>query len=104
MTRANLIARLASRHKLLGEADVSLAVKTILGSISSALSDRRRVEIRGFGSFSAQYRAARAGRNPRSGEAIQQSAMYRPHFKASKRLRERINSGDSGKISAPHSE
>ncbi|MEI7613439.1 MAG: HU family DNA-binding protein, partial [Betaproteobacteria bacterium] len=49
-----------------------------------------RVEIRGFGSFSLNYRPARTGRNPKSGEKVQVAPKHVPHFKAGKEMRERV--------------
>ncbi len=100
MNRTDLVARLAARHRLLSEADFDLLVKTILESMSNALKARERVEIRGFGSFFVRYRPARMGRDPRSGAAIRQDAMYRPCFKAGKRLRNRTNQA-GGAASSP---
>jgi integration host factor subunit beta len=50
-----------------------------------------RVELRGFGAFSAKQRGARVGRNPRTGESVQVSAKYIPYFKSGKQLREKLN-------------
>ena len=91
MTKSELIERLTAREKQLLQKDVELAVKTVLDEITTALAAGRRVEIRGFGSFSVHYRAPRAGRNPRTGESLQLQGKYVPHFKAGKDLRERVN-------------
>ena len=50
-----------------------------------------RVELRGFGAFSTKERAARVGRNPRTGEAVQVDKKYVPYFKCGKDLRDRLN-------------
>lgn len=59
--------------------------------MSSSLADGKRIEIRGFGSFSLHYRPARTGRNPKTGEAVQLSGKHVPHFKPGKELRDRVN-------------
>ena len=82
--------RLADQHPQLLAKDVDLAVKVILDSMSATLSCGGRIEIRGFGSFSLNYRPPRQGRNPRTGEKVKVPAKYMPHFKAGKELRERV--------------
>ncbi|MEQ1674540.1 MAG: integration host factor subunit beta [Candidatus Nitrotoga sp.] len=91
MTRSDLISRLAERHPQLLAKDAELAVKVILDAMSSTLAQGSRIEIRGFGSFALNYRPARTGRNPKSGEKVQVPAKYVPHFKAGKELRERVD-------------
>lgn len=61
------------------------------GDCQDARRVRRRVEIRGFGGFSATLRAPRKGRNPKTGESVQVPAKYVPHFRPGKELRERID-------------
>ena len=92
MIRSDLIARLAELHPQLLAKDAELAVKVILDSLSSTLSSGGRVEIRGFGSFSLNYRPPRTGRNPKTGEKVNVAAKYVPHFKAGKDLKERVGS------------
>ncbi len=91
MTRSDLIAKLAERYPQLLARDAELAVKVILDTMASTLSQGGRIEIRGFGSFALNYRPPRTGRNPKSGEKVQVPAKYVPHFKAGKELRERVD-------------
>ena len=91
MTKSELIERIAQNERHLTATDVELAIKTILDEMSSALAHGQRIEIRGFGSFFLQYRDARVGRNPKTGEAVSLNAKYLPRFKAGKELRERVN-------------
>lgn len=91
MTRSELIEVLAKRFPQLTADDAELAVKSILEAIARTLVKRRRVEIRGFGGFSATLRAPRKGRNPKTGESVQVPAKYVPHFRPGKELRERID-------------
>ena len=90
MTRSDLIAALASRFTHLTAKDAEIVVKEILDAIGNSLAHGDGVEIRGFGSFSLNYRPARKGRNPKSGEAVSVPAKYVPHFKAGKEMRERV--------------
>ncbi|MEW5880215.1 MAG: integration host factor subunit beta [Pseudomonadota bacterium] len=94
MTKSELIARLAERNTRLAARDADEAVKTILDAMSAALAAGNRIEIRGFGSFSLNYRPPRIGRNPKSGERVHVPAKFVPHFKAGKELRERVDGTD----------
>lgn len=91
MNRSDIVDRLAQLHPQLQQKDAELAVKVILDALSNALAKGERVEIRGFGSFSLNYRPARQGRNPKSGAKVVVPAKYVPHFKAGKELRERVD-------------
>ena len=93
MTKSELIELIASRQTQLSAKDVELAVKTIIEHMSQTLAEGERIEIRGFGSFSLHYREPRKGRNPKTGDAVQLTGKYVPHFKPGKELRERVNSG-----------
>ena len=93
MTKSELIELIASKQTQLSAKDVELAVKTILEHMSQTLSTGERIEIRGFGSFSLHYREPRRGRNPKTGDAVQLTGKYVPHFKPGKELRERVNMG-----------
>ena len=91
MTKSELIARLAERFPQLVAKDADMAVKMILDAMIDALAKADRIEIRGFGSFSLNYRPPRTGRNPKTGDKVQVPAKYVPHFKAGKELRERVD-------------
>jgi integration host factor subunit beta len=91
MTKSELIARLSVHYPHFAGADAELAVKTILDAMIKSLGTGARIEIRGFGSFSLNFRPARHGRNPKSGEKVFVAAKYVPHFKAGKELRERVD-------------
>ncbi len=93
MTKSELIESIARKQKHLPAKDVELAVKHLLELMSEALAEGKRIEIRGFGSFSLHYRPPRLGRNPKTGEAVALSGKYVPHFKPGKDLRERVNAG-----------
>lgn len=91
VTKSELIERVASRQAQLPMKDVESAIKSILDQMAESLEEGRRIEIRGFGSFSLHYREARTGRNPKTGEAVELAAKYVPHFKPGKELRDRVN-------------
>jgi integration host factor subunit beta len=91
MTKSELIEKLAESLSHLSARDVEIAIKEILEMMAQSLSKGDRIEIRGFGSFSLHYRAPRVGRNPKTGQAVELSGKYVPHFKPGKELRERVN-------------
>lgn len=91
MTKSELIARIAEQNQHLTQSDAERIVSAIFNGISSALSDGRRVELRGFGVFSVRARKARAGRNPRTGEKVSVESKNVPFFKAGKKLKDRLN-------------
>jgi integration host factor subunit beta len=91
MTKSELIQRLAAANPHLYQRDVERIVTTIFEEITNALARGDRVELRGFGAFSVKERAARVGRNPRTGAPVQVAAKYIPYFKTGKQLREKLN-------------
>lgn len=93
MTKSELIEKIAAVQTQLSAKDVELAVKMMLDHMAEALAEGERIEIRGFGSFSLHYRAARLGRNPKTGEKVELTGKFVPHFKPGKELRERVNLG-----------
>lgn len=91
MTKSELIEIISRKQSHLAAKDIELAVKAVLEQMSTALSAGRRIEIRGFGSFSLHFRPPRMGRNPKTGDAVALAGKYVPHFKPGKDLRERVN-------------
>ncbi|MAV73936.1 MAG: integration host factor subunit beta [Halieaceae bacterium MED-G27] len=91
MTRSELIDLMASQQSQLTTKDVELAVKLMIDHMAQSLSSGERIEIRGFGSFSLHYREPRQGRNPKTGDTVDLTGKYVPHFKPGKELRERVN-------------
>ena len=91
MTRSELIKRIAERNPELAYSDAVKLVATFFEEISEALAQGNRVELRGFGAFWTKERHARTGRNPATGAPVSVEAKSMPAFKASKRLRERLN-------------
>lgn len=91
MTKSELIARVSTANPHLVQSVVERIVTTIFEEITDALALGNRVELRGFGAFSVKRRAARIGRNPRTGEAVNVSEKFIPYFKTGKQLREKLN-------------
>ena len=91
ITKSELLEKISQKQKHLQQKDIELAVKSVIEQMSDALSSGRRIEIRGFGSFSLHFRPPRMGRNPKTGEPVSLDGKYVPHFKPGKELRERVN-------------
>jgi integration host factor subunit beta len=92
MTKSELIEKISSLQDQLPPKDVEMALRMILEKMASTLANNQRVEIRGFGSFSLHYRAARVGRNPKTGDSVDLRGKYVPYFKPGKELRNKVNS------------
>lgn len=82
---------MATRSEALKVADIEHIVDTIIDTMTDALADGRRIELRGFGSFSVKERSARIARNPRTGESVKVPARRTLNFKAGKNLRDALN-------------
>lgn len=95
MIKSELIESLAAEFTRLPEKKVADAVNKIIDMMSGALIDGKRIEIRGFGSFSLHYRPPRKAHNPKTGEKVVTDAKYSPHFKPGKELRERVDASRS---------
>ncbi len=91
MTKSELIKQLAKKHNSVFAKDIELLVNTVLDEVSRALAESRRIELRGFGSFSIRRRSPRTARNPRTNEKVQLGQRNAIYFRAGKELRERIN-------------
>ena len=90
MNKGELIDAVAGSAGL-SRADATKAVDAVLDSIQGTLANGGSVSLVGFGTFSVKARAARAGRNPRTGETIQIAASNVPGFKAGKGLKDAVN-------------
>jgi len=91
MIKSELIAKIADENPHLYQRDVERIVNAIFDSITDSLANGNRVELRGFGAFSVKHRAARTGRNPRTGEQVHVREKHVPFFKTGKELRDRLN-------------
>ena len=90
MNKSDLVSSIADNSGL-SKADAARALEATISAISGALASGNSVAITGFGSFLVRARAARTGRNPQTGAAIQISASNVPAFKAGKLLKESVN-------------
>ena len=90
MNKSELIQAIAEQTSL-SKADAKNALNATLTSIQSSLAKGESVVLTGFGNFEVRQRAARTGRNPKTGEAVDIKASKAPAFKAGKVLKEAVN-------------
>ena len=90
MNKSDLIDHIAKRADI-SKAAAGRALDALLGGIGASLKKGATVTIVGFGTFSLGRRAARTGRNPRTGTAIKIKASRTVRFRAGKALKDSIN-------------
>ena len=90
MTKAELVVNVAEKAGL-GRKEAEKAVTAFIETVRQALIEGDKVQLIGFGTFENRERAARKGRNPRTGEEIDIPASKLPSFKAGKSLKEAVN-------------
>ena len=92
MTLSELIDLIKEQCPYLENKEVENAIQLFFSEIVTGLTSGKRVELRGFGSFSIKSRPPRIARNPRTGEKIEIGSRLLPHFKSGKELNILINS------------
>lgn len=90
MNKSQLIDAIA-KHADLTKAKAGDAVDAFVNTVSSALAGGDTVTLIGFGSFTTAKRAARVGRNPKTGKEIKIAATTTPKFKAGKALKDAVS-------------
>lgn len=91
MNKTELIKALAKKQPHLTKQDVTLAVDTILAQMEQTLNAKERIEIRGFGTFTARQLSSRILRNPRTGEDLHKPPCTVFRFKPSKELKLKVD-------------
>lgn len=90
MNKTELIDHIADSADI-SKAAATRALDSLIGAVKTTLKKNGSVTLVGFGTFSVGKRAARTGRNPRTGEAIKIKAAKVPKFKPGKALKDAIN-------------
>ena len=90
MNKAELIEHIASQADI-STAAAARALEALIDGVTTTLNKNGSVSIVGFGTFAVTKRAARAGRNPRTGAAINIKAAKVPKFRAGKGLKDALN-------------
>ncbi len=89
MNKTELIAKIAEKAEI-SKKDAENAVNAFTNVVTDALIGGDKVQIVGFGTFEVAERAARTGRNPKTGETIEIGASKSPKFKAGKALKDAV--------------
>ena len=90
MNKTDLIAEIAERAEI-SKKDAEKALKAFTDVVADELVKGEKVQLVGFGTFEVSERAAREGRNPKSGEPMRIEASKSPKFKAGKALKDMVN-------------
>ena len=90
MNKTELVAAIAEQADI-SRRDAEAALKAFADVVSAALKNGDKVQLVGFGTFEVSERAAREGRNPKSGETMTIAASKTPKFKAGKALKDQVN-------------
>ena len=90
MNKSELIAAVVERADT-SKAEAGRILDAVLAEIQKSLADGDEVAVTGFGKFSVSKRAARQGRNPRTGAAVQIPARKAPRFSAGAGLKAAVN-------------
>ena len=90
MNKSEMIDHIAKQADI-SKAAATRALEAMIGGVKATLKKNNSVSLVGFGTFSVSKRAARTGRNPRTGEAVDVRAKHVQFFKSGKELRARLN-------------
>ena len=90
MKKSDLVDNIAAEMEL-SKVDTARMVEALFTGITDALKRGDEVSLVGFGTFKVKHRAARKGRNPKTGEEIDIAAANVPSFKAGKGLKDAVN-------------
>ncbi len=91
MNKSDLIKNISNKSDSFSEDDIEKSVNSILNLISQSLTNKDRVEVRNFGTFSIRSREERLSRNPKTGTSVLVEAKNHPYFRASKNLKQSLN-------------
>ena len=90
MNKVELIEHIAEQADI-SKAAATRALEALIGGVETTLKQNGSVSIVGFGTFAVTKRAARDGRNPRTGAAVKIKAAKVPKFRAGKSLKDALN-------------
>ena len=91
MQKSDLLEKLTTQNTTFTASDSKIALDSLIDHLSILLSEKHRIEIRGFGAFSVRERNPIRGRNPRSGKVIELDSRSLIYFRPSKLIKNRIN-------------
>ena len=91
MQKSDLLEQLTTQNTSFSTSDSKIALDSLIDHLSNLLSEKQRIEIRGFGAFSVRERKPIRGRNPKSVKAIELDIRSLIYFRPSKLIKNRIN-------------
>ena len=91
MNKGEFVKHIAEQHKCT-QVEAEKAIDMFTSSVIEAMGEGNEISLIGFGNFTLSKVAARAGRNPRTGDTIQIAAYNQPKFKIGKKLKDACNS------------
>lgn len=90
MNKSEFEKHISTKHSIT-QKEAGNMIDMFTSSVISALGEGKEVQLIGFGNFSVSEVAARAGRNPRTGESIQIKAYKQPRFKVGQKMKDAVN-------------
>ena len=94
MLRSELVFKILNKYPSLNNNDIEKILDLFLKKIFNGLLNNKKIEIRGFGTFSKKINKEKYVRNPKTNEKIYKNLSYKIHFKTGKILHQRINKDD----------
>jgi DNA-binding protein HU-beta len=91
MNKADFINHIAEQHQCT-KTEAEKTIDMFISSVIDAIGKGNEISLIGFGNFSVSKVAARAGRNPRTGETLEITAYNQPKFKVGQKLKDAVNS------------
>ena len=90
MNKAEFVKHIAEQHNCT-QVEAEKAINIFTSSVIDAIGKGNEISLIGFGNFSVSKVAARSGRNPRTGEALEIAAYNQPKFKVGQKLKDAVN-------------
>ena len=91
MNKSDLIIKIMNLNSQINQKEIEKTVDTFFDTITMSLTNSKKVELRGFGSFGVKKREARLARNPKTGSTVAVSAKKISFFKMGKGMKEQLN-------------
>ena len=91
MNKSDLITKVARLNPSLYQKDATKIINVFFNTIGNAISQKDRVELRGFGVFGVKEREARIARNPKNGSVVAVPSKNVPFFRMGKSMKDRLN-------------
>ena len=95
MNRSELVEQVKVKAHLASKKEAERAIDALFETLKEVLAAGDKIQLIGFGTFEVKERAARRGRNPRTGEEIEIPASKYPSFKPGKTFKDEVNGGES---------